>query len=148
MYSISIIEWSPLLKSLSWSFFSYPARANIISCLQTLCADNNMKQILLQMIFAYDYVQVNFCPEAAHATCPSNGRKGSYSPIEARARFFFKMIHFDPWSSQIFDNDNRWFWSMLIVPKSFLVSQKLNLGCFLTFNPPKGQKSIYSANPF
>jgi len=31
--------------------------------------------------------EVNFCPEAAHSSCPSNGRKGSFSPIEARARF-------------------------------------------------------------
>lgn len=31
--------------------------------------------------------QENFCPEAGHSSCPSNGRKGSFSPIEARARF-------------------------------------------------------------
>ena len=36
--------------------------------------------------------QVNFCPEAAHASCPSNGRKGSFSPLEARARYLFKII--------------------------------------------------------
>ena len=31
--------------------------------------------------------QENFCPEAGHSSCPSNGRKGSFSPIEARARY-------------------------------------------------------------
>ena len=36
--------------------------------------------------------QVNFCPEAAHTSCPSNGRKGSFSPIEARARYLFISI--------------------------------------------------------
>ena len=36
--------------------------------------------------------QVNFCPEAAHASCPSNGRKGSFSPLEARARYLFIII--------------------------------------------------------